>query len=493
MNSNNKINKHSCKGEQLEKLLEYGYPIKRGSLESWIKFIEGYKKDTGNDYIVPSGILIAVKVSKDDTENNYEYRLKVGNGVDDFYSLPYCDSIADDSLYEVRHINQDDVVWTETNTGYKAIVSNIELENKYISLVYDTDYAVCYVQFSEDIISKVLPNTRIDISEYTEYAIIYEPRTEEARTLPIQLEVKFYNYISDVLRQFNVEPATFESEGIANIATTESISLIESKIDNEQITDEDREQPTLINPFHLISYIKNFISNWWNDISSSKQDTLIAGTNINIASDGKTISATDTTYSVATDQISGLMSASDKSKLDGIESNAEVNVQSDWNETNSASNAFIKNKPTIPTVSVTDVQVNGASVLENGIASIPTATQGKSGVVKSWEIYGTKMYYDYLITAPASAAEIRGGVTNYKPIVSSTQNASVFYGLAKASGDTTQASANTSLYPVGTYTGDAMKAIREMLGIVVLTQAEYDLILQPDPNIIYLIKEAVSV
>ena len=36
----------------------------------------------------------------------------------------------------------------------------------------------------------------------------------------------------------------------------------------------------------------------------------------------------------------------DKSKLDGIAANAEVNVQSDWNESSSSSDAFILNKPT---------------------------------------------------------------------------------------------------------------------------------------------------
>lgn len=37
------------------------------------------------------------------------------------------------------------------------------------------------------------------------------------------------------------------------------------------------------------------------------------------------------------------------SKLSGIATGAEVNVQSDWNETNSSSDAYILNKPTIPT------------------------------------------------------------------------------------------------------------------------------------------------
>ena len=39
-----------------------------------------------------------------------------------------------------------------------------------------------------------------------------------------------------------------------------------------------------------------------------------------------------------------------ESKLEGIAAGAEVNVQSDWDVTDSSSDAFIKNKPTIPTV-----------------------------------------------------------------------------------------------------------------------------------------------
>ena len=41
-------------------------------------------------------------------------------------------------------------------------------------------------------------------------------------------------------------------------------------------------------------------------------------------------------------------SDADESKLDGIESGAEVNVQSDWNVSDNTSDAFIRNKPTIP-------------------------------------------------------------------------------------------------------------------------------------------------
>lgn len=52
----------------------------------------------------------------------------------------------------------------------------------------------------------------------------------------------------------------------------------------------------------------------------------------------------------------------DKSKLDGIAAGAEVNVQSDWNAT--SGDAFIKNKPTIPTVNnaTLTIQKNGTQL-----------------------------------------------------------------------------------------------------------------------------------
>ena len=43
-----------------------------------------------------------------------------------------------------------------------------------------------------------------------------------------------------------------------------------------------------------------------------------------------------------------VFTATEKTKLSGIASGAEVNVQSDWNEADSGSDAFIKNKPIIP-------------------------------------------------------------------------------------------------------------------------------------------------
>lgn len=54
----------------------------------------------------------------------------------------------------------------------------------------------------------------------------------------------------------------------------------------------------------------------------------------------------------------------DKEKLDGIETGAEVNVQADWNQTDTTADDYIKNKPTIPTVNdaTLTIQKNGTAV-----------------------------------------------------------------------------------------------------------------------------------
>lgn len=74
----------------------------------------------------------------------------------------------------------------------------------------------------------------------------------------------------------------------------------------------------------------------------------LAGTELQVSSYDKSV---DIPLAVATGlpgATAGVISANDKQKLDGIESGAEVNVQSDWNVTDNTSDAYIRNKPTIP-------------------------------------------------------------------------------------------------------------------------------------------------
>lgn len=66
----------------------------------------------------------------------------------------------------------------------------------------------------------------------------------------------------------------------------------------------------------------------------------------------------------ATPTTDGLMSAADKEKLDGIETGAEVNVQSDWTQTTTTADDYIRNKPILGTASSKDVaEIGDASAL----------------------------------------------------------------------------------------------------------------------------------
>lgn len=82
--------------------------------------------------------------------------------------------------------------------------------------------------------------------------------------------------------------------------------------------------------------------------------------------DGGNTTSASVSINPATTSLAGIMTAADKTKLNGIEANAEVNVQADWNETDTASDAYIKNKPTIPSA----VQPTTTTPLMDGTADV---------------------------------------------------------------------------------------------------------------------------
>ena len=94
---------------------------------------------------------------------------------------------------------------------------------------------------------------------------------------------------------------------------------------------------------------------------------------------------TDTVYSPATSSANGLMTSSDKNKLDGIASGAEVNVQTDWNVSDSSSDAFLKNKPTIPS-SASDVGAiaSTAKGAAGGVAELDSSGKVPSSQLPSY-------------------------------------------------------------------------------------------------------------
>lgn len=133
------------------------------------------------------------------------------------------------------------------------------------------------------------------------------------------------------------------------------------------------------------------------------EDTLVEGYTAHTRS-GASITGT---LSDATQSAHGLMSTADKTKLDGID--------------------------------------------------IATATT--AGLVKVGG--GLNINNGELFVDDAGSTKIKAGTEECQPITPKCQHESVFYGLAKAAGDTTQYLSSNA---VGTYTDDAKSAIRTMIG-----------------------------
>jgi hypothetical protein len=107
------------------------------------------------------------------------------------------------------------------------------------------------------------------------------------------------------------------------------------------------------------------------NVSNTAQVTSVTGAAPIVSSGGTTPAIS---ISAATTGAAGSMSSADKTKLDGIASGAEVNVQSNWTEADSGSDAFILNKPTLGTAAAQDSTDFAAAVHTHAASDVTTGT-----------------------------------------------------------------------------------------------------------------------
>lgn len=138
----------------------------------------------------------------------------------------------------------------------------------------------------------------------------------------------------------------------------------------------------------------------------------------------------------------------------------DVYVHSNADSTGGTKLATIEDIPEVP---VQDVQVNGASVVSDGVANVPVVTNntGVAGVAKIDTAYGLDANNGYARIYRARTDAIKASSGTYQPIVPAAQHYSVFYGLAKAAGFDEK----DSTLPMGQYTDEAKAAIRTMLDV----------------------------
>ena len=170
----------------------------------------------------------------------------------------------------------------------------------------------------------------------------------------------------------------------------------------------------------------------------TKQDTLIAGENVTIENN-----VISTTNSGAVDSVNG--------KTGAVVLNAD-------------DVGALPTTTKIPT-KTSDIENDSGYVKDTDYA-----TEDKAGVVKIKDVQGIGMTSTkYLTIKSATSASIKAGSNINQPIIPEKQHESVFYGLAKASGDTTQ---SVSRNAVGTYTDEAKTSIKNMLGIDLSNKAD---------------------
>lgn len=112
---------------------------------------------------------------------------------------------------------------------------------------------------------------------------------------------------------------------------------------------------------------------------------------------------------------------------------------------------------------VDDVRINGQSIVESGVANIPYGSNDNYGLLKASSTNGIFASGGVLSINNASESDIKGGTEELKPLTPNREHMATFYGLAKASGDSTQPQSDNT---VGEYTSEAKTAIKNMLGVI---------------------------
>ena len=114
----------------------------------------------------------------------------------------------------------------------------------------------------------------------------------------------------------------------------------------------------------------------------------------------------------------------------------------------------------IPAVPVSDVQIDGTSILNQGVANIPKASSDVLGLVKPSPNDGFSVASGGAgYVNAATDAQVKAGTQGYRPVSPSRQHLAVFYGLSKLAGQDLASDTVT----VGTYPEKSLSAISQML------------------------------
>ena len=237
-------------------------------------------------------------------------------------------------------------------------------------------------------------------------------------------ESKILKRIADVLNVKDVKvngTSVVDENGIANI--TGSIHGIFEFVEELPETGES-------NIIYLVPSETTGVQNIYDEYIWTEDDTweLIGSTEMDL-SNYYTKTETDTLLGDKVDKVSGKglstndYTTNEKNKLSGIETGAEVNVQSDWNESDNTKDDYIKNKPTIPAA-----QVNSDWNASSGVAQILNKPTIPDAQIQSDWTQSDNTKKDFIKNKPTLATVATSGSYNdlsNKPTIPTVNNKTI--------------------------------------------------------------------
>ena len=342
-----------------------------------------------------------------------------------------------------RTQNQNETVYTADKT-FAEIVAAIEAGKTIIATTESYGWHM-YYKLADYAISEFVPE-----ESFIRFS-------HESGQDAVYLNIRYNNtveYSSIVLSVFygisiNGTHIT-NSNGVANIplASNDTFGVVKTggygiRINNDGVL--------YVNPADISTEVKPGASNYLPIVPSTQHAAVFYGLSkaagVDLANETVTLGTYPNTSKVAIRKMIGALGTNNISTGLNLTSDPESN---DW----------------ILATDVQDVQINGTSIVNNGVANLQKATASTYGLVKCAETAGAAngivcTSLGYLAVASADVSSCKAGATAYRPISPNVQDAATFYGLAKAAGVNMASSSNA----VGTYTTEAKAAIHTMLGI----------------------------
>lgn len=212
-------------------------------------------------------------------------------------------------------------------------------------------------------------------------------------TLPLDFEQELNNILDDYVEKSDVQSSAIsgnanpissggaytELNGKADKATTLAGYNISNAYTKDEVDNKISELVTSMTWKPAVATYADIATTYPNP----QEGWTVVTTDTNIAwryTNGQWIEISANTIPVVTASVNGLMTSEMLAKLNGIASGAEVNVQSNWTQTNTSADDYIKNKPTtVSGYGITDAYTKTAT--DNAITAAINAYKAS---LKTW-------------------------------------------------------------------------------------------------------------